>query len=162
MKTAIVYYSLSENTKYVADVIASCGDNSCDMIRLKPKKAYPDKGFKKFFWGGKSAVMGDMPELESYSFDADLYDQIIFGTPVWAGTFTPPLRTFISENPKVKQKKIAVFMCMSGAGAEKALAKLKEYLGVPSFVAELVLIDPKDKKNENNMNKINAFCKMLQ
>ncbi len=60
MRTAIVYYSMSGNTKYVADKIA--GElrisGEVDVIRIEPVKAYPGQGAKKFIWGGKSAVMG--------------------------------------------------------------------------------------------------------
>ena len=93
MKTAIVYYSMSGNTKFVADKIAE--KIGADVIRLEPVEAYPDKGIRKFFWGGKSAVMEEKPELVEYEFDAGQYDMIIFGTPVWASNFVPPLRTFI-------------------------------------------------------------------
>ena len=46
MKTAIVYYSMSGNTKYAADKIAE--KIEADIIRIEPEKAYPDKGAKKF------------------------------------------------------------------------------------------------------------------
>lgn len=58
--------------------------------------------------------MGEAPALQPYEFNIDVYDRIIFGTSVWASTFAPPLRTFIYENPDVKDKKIAVFTCFSG------------------------------------------------
>ena len=53
MKTAIVYYSLEGNTKYTADKISELLKTSCevDVIRIEPEKSYPNKGFKKFFWG---------------------------------------------------------------------------------------------------------------
>ena len=96
MKTLIVYYSLEGNTEFAAEKIAdACG---FDTLRLVPVKKYPDSGFKKFFWGGKSAVMAETPELEPYTFDADSYDRIIFGFPVWAGNVTPPIRTFVKDN----------------------------------------------------------------
>lgn len=163
MRTAIVYYSMSGNTKYVADKIAdgikTLGE--VDIIRIEPRKAYPDKGAKKFFWGGKSAVMGETPTLQSYEFSMEKYDRIIFGTPVWASTFTPPIRTFINENPDIKDKKIAVFTCFSGGGADKAIDKLKRYIGIEKFEAELILIDPKEKVKEENNDKITEFCSML-
>ena len=163
MKTAIVYYSLEGNTKYTADKIADLLKASCevDIIRIEPEKAYPDKGFKKFFWGGKSAVMAEAPTLQPYEFDAEQYDRIIFGTPVWASTFTPPIRTFINENPAVKEKQIAVFTCFSGGGADKALKKLQAYLEMEKFVAELILVDPKDNIKEEDNVLIEEFCKKL-
>ncbi len=164
MKTAIVYYSLEGNTKYTADKISELLKTSCevDVIRIEPEKSYPNKGFKKFFWGGKSAVMAETPTLQFYEFDAAQYDRIIFGTPVWASTFTPPIRTFINENPAVKKMQIAVFTCFSGGGADKALKKLKEYLGINDFVAELILVDPKDKVKEADDALIAEFCEKLK
>ncbi len=37
--------------------------------------------------------MGEKPKLQPYEFKTELYDRIIFGTPVWASTFAPSLRT---------------------------------------------------------------------
>lgn len=163
MRTAIVYYSMLGNTKYAADKIADKlkASDEVDVIRIEPEKAYPDKGFKKFFWGGKSAVMAETPALQPYEFDVEKYDRVIFGTPVWASTFTPPLRTFINENPTVKDKKVAVFTCFSGGGADKALQKLKTHIKIEQFEAELILIDPKDKVKEEDDTKIAEFCAAL-
>ena len=163
MRTAIVYYSMSGNTKYAADKIAGLlkASGEVDIIRIVPENDYPDKGVRKFFWGGKSAVMGDAPALQPYEFSIEKYDKIIFGTPVWASTFTPPLRTFINENPDVKGKKIAVFTCFSGGGADKAIDKMRKYIGIEKFEAELILIDPKEKGKEEDNAKIAEFCSAL-
>ena len=159
MKTLIVYYSLEGNTEYAATKIAEVCE--FDALRLVPVKEYPASGFKKFFWGGKSAVMAETPELEPYTFDADSYDRIVFGFPVWAGNVTPPIRTFVKDND-LKGKRIAAFACQSGSGAEKAFAKLKEAIGINKLEAELVLIDPKVRQNAENDRKINDFCAKLR
>ena len=159
MKTLIVYYTLEGNTHYAAKKIASLLD--ADMLRIKPVKTYPRKGFRKFLWGGKSAVMAETPELEPYTFDASAYDRIVFGFPVWAGNVTPPLRTFIKEND-LSGKRFAAFACQSGAGAEKAFEKLKAALGIQELDAELVLIDPKTKPDPINEKKISGFCGKLK
>ena len=159
MKTLIVYYTLEGNTHYAAKKIASLLD--ADVLRVKPVKTYPRKGFRKFLWGGKSAVMAETPELEPYTFDASAYDRIVFGFPVWAGNVTPPLRTFIKEND-LSGKRFAAFACQSGAGAEKAFEKLKTALGIRELDAELVLIDPKAKPDPKNEKKISEFCGKLK
>lgn len=162
MKTAIVYYSMLGNTEYVAEQIKSClGDTKdMDVIQIEPQKAYPDKGAMKFFWGGKSAVMGEKPKLVPYKFDVGNYDRIILGTPVWASNFAPPLRTFLHENPDISKKEIAVFACCSGDG-KKAIDRLKKYLGIDGFKAEMILIDPKDKPDTKNLNIIKEFCEKI-
>ena len=159
MKTLIVYYTLEGNTHYAAKKIASQLD--ADVLRVKPVKTYPRKGFRKFLWGGKSAVMAETPELEPYTFDASAYDRIVFGFPVWAGNVTPPLRTFIKEND-LSGKRFAAFACQSGAGAEKAFEKLKTALGIRELDAELVLIDPKTKPDPINEKKRSGFCGKLK
>ena len=153
MKKAIVYYSMSGNTEYVAKYISK--KVGADLIKLVPKKEYPDKGLRKFLWGGKSAVMGETPLLEDYKFDASKYDQIIFGSPVWASSFTPPIRTFIKDNKEeLKNKKISVFITYMGGGAEKAISKLKDFLEIDKFASELVLIDSSNEKDK----LIDDFC----
>lgn len=160
MKTAVVYYSMSGNTQYAAEKIAK--GLGADLIRIEPKKAYPDQGMKKFFWGGKSAMMGEKPKLMPYEFRAEDYDRIIIGTPVWARSFAPPIRTFIVQNPELRGKKIAALISFSGGGADKAGAKLRAAIGIEQLEAELVLIDPKDRPDEANDAKIEEFCKKLQ
>ena len=82
-KTIIVYYSMSGNVKQTAERLAA--ETGAELLALHPVKAYPDKGAKKYLWGGKSALMGEKPKLYPYSFNADRYDTVIFGAPVWAG-----------------------------------------------------------------------------
>ena len=158
MKTIIVYYSLEGNTAWAAERIAA--GIGAELLRIEPVKAYPDSGFRKFFWGGKSAVMAETPKLLPYAFDASAYDRIVFGFPVWASNVTPPIRTFVKEN-RLQGKRIAAFACQSGSGAEKAFDRLKTALGIDALEADLILIDPKDRPSEGNDRKIRAFCEKL-
>ncbi len=52
--------------------------------------------------------------------------------------------------------------CQSGAGAEKAFAKLCDYIGIDEFYADMILIDPKARPSEQNDLTINTFCMKLQ
>ena len=158
MRTLIVYYSQGGNIAWAAEKIAA--RLGADTLRLEPVKAYPASGFRKFFFGGKSAVMAETPALLPYRFDPGDYGRIIFGFPVWAGNLTPPLRTFIRDND-LGGKRVAAFACQSGSGAEKAFGKLKEALGVDALEAELILIDPKDRPDPACEEKIRAFCRLL-
>ena len=156
MKAAIVYYSMSGTCRKVAELIEK--EINADLIELVPKKAYPDKGFRKFYWGGKSALMAERPELEAYAFDADSYDFIIFGTPVWASTFVPPLRTFIEENRKgLSSKKIAAYATYKGSGGEKTLKKLEEELRIDRFFKEAAWLETDVTRKAEVLVK--EFCK---
>lgn len=160
MKTAIVYYSLNGNTALAAERIA--GKLGAKLIRIEPEKAYPDKGLKKFFHGGLSAVKNETPKLKPYSFNAEDYERIILASPVWASNIAPPLRSFIEQNrAALAGKRLAAFICLSGSGAQKAMEKLKACLGVEALDAELALIDPKSRANEENDRLIANFCDAL-
>lgn len=161
MKIAIIYYSQSGNVDFVANEIAKHVD--ADLIRIEPEKAYPDKGFKKFFWGGKSAVMGETPTLVPYEFDAQKYDVVVLGYPVWAGTFAPPIRSFAEQNKNVLQsKKIVAFATSSGGNAEKSFAKLAAHLKVDTLASTLSLVDPLVKPSDDKLAQIEAFCAQIE
>ena len=161
MKTAIVYYSMHGNVRYVSEKVAK--ELGADLIELKPVKAYPDKGAMQFLWGGSAVTFKKKPDLEPYSFNAADYDLVIIGTPVWAGSFTPPLRTFF-ENNDLTGKKIAVIATSGGGDSAKCLQAVKEATKADSLAATLSLVDPKDKPSDNVEKEISQFieaCKAL-
>ena len=124
MKTAIVYYSMHGNVRYVSEKVAK--ELGADLIELVPVKAYPDKGAMQFIWGGSAVTFKKKPELEPYTFNASDYDLVIIGTPVWASNFTPPLRTFF-ENNDLTGKKIAVIATSAGGDSSKCLEAVKAF-----------------------------------
>ena len=158
MKTLIVYFSLNGNTKWAVEQMAAV--LPADTLALVPKSAYPDKGFKKFLWGGKSAVMKETPELEPYAVDLAQYGRIIFATPVWAGTFAPPLRSFIRAED-LSGKEFAFVACSSGGSPGKAFAGLKALLNISGDVPTLGLVDPKARPKAENEAALRAFCEGL-
>ena len=161
MKAVIVYYSMSGNTEYAEKKIGE--QLGADLVCIEPEKAYPSKGLGKFLVGGKSAVSKAAPALKPYQFEAAAYDCVVIGMPVWAGSVTPPINTFVKENLEALQgKKIAAFVCSKGGGPEKALDKLKNALGIGAFAAELSLIEPKNKADAANEMRITAFCNALK
>ena len=158
MKTLIVYYSLEGNTKWAAEQLAARLD--ADTLRLVPKEAYPDKGFKKFLFGGKSAVMKETPELEPYTVDLAPYERVILATPVWAGTLAPPLRSFIRAE-SLGGKQIALVASSMGGSPGKTFVNLMAMLGLSGDIPTLSLRDPKSHPSKANEEAMEAFCKRL-
>ena len=103
MKNLVVFYSLEGNTKFIASQIAK--KVNADILELKTKKEYPNKGFKKYFWGGRSVLFNQKPELIESDKNINEYDNIFIGTPIWVGTYAPPYDTFLAEN-KIYNKNI--------------------------------------------------------
>jgi len=147
MRTLVVFYSLEGNTKYIAETVAE--QLHADLLELKPKKEYPTRGFQKFFRGGKSAIFRECPELINRNTDVSVYQNILIGTPVWAGTYSAPVNSFLKQN-HFEDKKVALFACYAGGGAEKCFHQLKKELANNTFVGEKAFLDPlKHDKEEN-------------
>lgn len=159
MEIAVVYYSLEGNTKFAAEKIA--GELGADLIPLKPVREYPKGKFSKYFWAGKSATFREKPELEVNRFDAKQYDIVILGTPIWAGTFAPPLRSFVRKN-RLAGKKAAIFACCSGGSTEKCFSQLKKELRGCSVLSTLRLVDPAGNDKPEEAEKIRDFCADLK
>lgn len=147
MSTLIVYFSFDGNTKFIAEKIAET--INADIIELKTSKKYPKEGFLKYFWGGKSVIFGEMPKLINNSIDLNRYETIFIGTPVWAGSYTPPIKSFI-EQYKPQGKRIALFASHGGGGAEKCFEKLKGALPGNKFIGEIDFVEPKKNPEESS------------
>lgn len=124
MKTLIVFYSLTGNTKKIALAAALAAGG--EMMEIKIRKEIPSTGFWRYFWIGMQAVKssGLMP-LEKNPND---YDLIFLGGPVWAGNFAPAIRSFLSK-AKLKNKKIALFCIHGGDTPGQAIANLEKKIG---------------------------------
>ena len=157
MKAIIVYYSLEGNTKLIAEKLADL--IGADLLELVPKKAYPTGNVSKFFFGGKSAVMSESPELEPYNTDISEYDTVIFGTPVWASRCAPPIRSFL-ENNSISGKRAAAFACASGKSAGRAFNQIEE-LSQCKLAATELFIDPKRGRDSSIEEKLAELKKKL-
>jgi len=108
MKNWLYYYSLNGNTKFIAGQIAL--ETGADVLELKPKTDIPEKGFMRYLWGGREVMAKQTPLLSDPGKKAEEYEMIFIGTPVWAFSFAPAVRSFF-KNVHLENKKIALFCC---------------------------------------------------
>ena len=158
MKNLIVYYSLEGNTRLIAEAIAK--EIDADILELKPKKEFPSSGFKKYMWGGMSAMFKQKPALINEGVDLTKYNNIFLGTPVWAGTYATPFNTFIAKN-KIEHKNIALFVCYAGGKTEKCFSNFKKALPGNYFIGEIDFLDPLQNNTEENILKVKKWIKTL-
>lgn len=152
MKKLVVYYSLDGNTRFIARKLAE--KFQADLLELKPEKEIPKKEPFKHLWGGKQVIMSESPKLEDHGIQPDEYDLLLIGTPVWAFTFAPPIRSFLKEH-QIKNKKVVVFCTHQGMPG-RIFANFKKALKRNDVLAEI------DFKNvlgdqEGNLRKLNDF-----
>ena len=147
-KVLVVYYSLEGNTKFVAENIAEFA--KADILQLKPIKDI-SPGLMKYLWGGRMAMMKTEPELEPYDIDPKDYDLIFIGSPIWAWTFSPPIRSFITRS-KLRKKRLALFIT-HGNGPKEAMSRFKAALEGNKILGEIDLFEPVRRGTQKEAKK---------
>lgn len=111
MKTLIVYYSFTGNTKRIAEKIqASTG---ADIARIETVQPYPADYNQTVSQGNDEVRRGFKPEIKPLGVDVASYDRIIVGTPTWWYRMAPAVLTFLS-NANLKDKVVVPFMTNAG------------------------------------------------
>ncbi len=124
MKTIIVFYSLTGNTKKVAESIAEI--LKCDIEEIIDYKNR--KGFLGFLISGRDAILKKTTQISPISKDISQYEHVIIGTPVWASNITPAIRTFITNYREVFKN--VSFFCTMGFSGDKNVFRELELLCV--------------------------------
>ena len=125
-KSIILYYSFEGSTKRVATYLGEKLNIPCEQIKLE--KDFSSKGFTKYVWGGSQVVMKKKPTLETLYVNLDEYDTVFLGSPIWAGSYAPAIRTLL-EDGILKDKNIAFFYCHDG-GPGSAETKIKQAVSI--------------------------------
>ena len=104
MKTLVIYYTRTGNAKFMAETIAGeLGADIEEVIDLKNRQ-----GKLAFLPAGRDAMRGKETEIAQTKRTPTDYDLIIMGQPIWAGSPTPAIRTYLNKND-LSGKKVALF-----------------------------------------------------
>lgn len=134
----VIYYSLKGNTRHIAQEIAQA--TGADLLELRTPQEPQSKGFAKYVWGGAQVVMRRRPRLEPWDADLAAYGLLFIGTPVWAFTYAPPLRSFLAAFT-LRQRRVALF-CTHEGGPGKTLLHLRRALAGNEIVGERDFLTP--------------------
>jgi flavodoxin len=157
MKKLVVYYSLDGNTRLIAETIAETV--GADILELKPVKEITRNNFIKIFAGGKQAILKAEPELHLLNVKPEDYDLIFIGTPVWAWTYAPTLRTFFKTH-KLKNKKVALFCC-HGGGPRNFFEKFEEAVAGNTILGRVEFKDPIRNAKERDVQMARDWSKLI-
>ncbi len=157
MKRAVIFYSLSGNTKKAAKVIAD--KLQADLHEVSFVEPLPTTKFKQMMEGGRQATFGICPKINGMPSDVSMYDEIIIGTPIWASKCASPINTVLAVK-EVADKVSAVFTFSGGGDNGKCIKLLKKSL--PNMKHEVALCDERGKKAVDNERKLHAFLKEMR
>ena len=154
MKTLIVYYTRTGNSKFAAETIAAeVGADVEEVVDLKNRK-----GRLAFLSAGRDAMQGKLTEIAETKRNPLDYDLIVIAQPVWAGSPTPAIRTYLKKND-LSGKKVALFFTDS---SDKAVEKTKAIIPNSTFVGELALPAEEFENREEAQKKIGEWCSTLK
>ena len=145
MKKLFIYYSYTGRGDIVAQKMQEKG---YDIRKVETVKSLP----KSFFWGmmvgGFQAGAKKKAALKEFDQDIFNYEEIVIGSPIWNGAFTPAINSVLSLLDLSNKKLSFVFYSGSGEG-KKAVKRInKEYPNTPY----IFLKDP--KKYPEELNKL--------
>ncbi len=132
MKALVVCYSNSGTTRVVAERIAA--HLGADIESIEEKKQRPQlllDGEKPQAGGGAlaraamAAVFGLGSDIREPQHNPAGYDIVIVGSPVWGGSLTPAVRSYLKRNRKTFNR--VAFFCTAGDPAKlRALNQMRK------------------------------------
>ena len=123
-KVAVVYYSQSKvgNTATVAKWIAKYTGG--ELVPIEAVEAYPDaygetlKAAKKDMENGGTRAIKAVPSLDGY-------DVVFIGSPIWYGTYAPPVAEFFKTH-SFAGKTVVPFCTHGGGGAGRYFVDVRK------------------------------------
>lgn len=111
MKTLIVYYSYTGNTKKIANAIKN--NLNCDILEVTPKIPFSNDYDEVVAEYQNNSIKDKYIEINDIGIDLKEYDKIIIGSPVWWYTICPVITSFLKKYD-LSGKKIYPFATNAG------------------------------------------------
>jgi flavodoxin len=155
MRSLVVYYSRSGNTRFVAEKISQeIGADTEEIIDKKKRK-----GLLGFILSGYDATRGRVTKIAEMERSPKDYDLVVVGTPMWNKRITPAVRTYLRDH-NFSGKQVALFCTNLGSQPERVFKTLKELMPGCNFFGELT-ITRAQKDREITEKKISEWSKSL-
>ncbi|MFH1836374.1 MAG: NAD(P)H-dependent oxidoreductase [Methanobacteriota archaeon] len=161
MKTLVVYFSLTGNTKKVGELIAE--KLGADVEEIKLSKALSGMNDPRIFTSFLGCLLGKLPELAPLEHDLKAYDLVVVGGQVWCFSLSTPLKAFFNKNSEKLPEKVAFFLTHGGMRGQAAVNTMRKSSG-KTPVATLILREENvksgdyEKKTEEFAEKISGLA----
>jgi flavodoxin len=117
VKTLVVYYSRTGNTRLIGNEMAAALGADVEELKDGKNRAGPIG----FLLSGMEAKRKITVQFEALTHNPADYDVVVVGSPVWANDMCSPIRTFLAQH-KTALNNVAWF-CTSGSIDPKYAAR---------------------------------------
>lgn len=137
VKTLVVYFSASGNTKNAAQYIAEATNG--DLFAIEPKDAYTDEDLdwtndnSRVNYEHKNESARNIELIASTVDNWDSYDTVFIGYPIWWGIAAWPVDTFVKAND-FTDKTVIPFCTSTSSDLGESGELLKEMAGTGNWL----------------------------
>jgi len=124
-RTLVVYYSRTGRTRRIAREIAEALGADVERIEEPGDRS----GFFGYWRSGREAYRKLSPVIEPAVRDPSRYALVVFGTPVWAGHVSSPVRAYIGAHAG-QFRSMALFCTHGGSSAAKVFDEISGLVGL--------------------------------
>jgi len=148
-KSLVVFYSRTGTTKEIAGAISKKLECDTEEIFTADNR----KGFFGFMKCSYEAIFKKLPAIREINKNPASYDIVIIGTPIWVGTMSSPIRTYLSQNSEYF-KNVAFFCTHGGSGGSRAFGDVENIVAKkPLAVLELKQEEVREKDYSQKIEK---------
>jgi len=155
MKCLVIFYSRTGCTRKAAKSIAA--SLKADLAEVFEKKKR--HGVLGFVFAGRDAMKKALVEIIEPRHEPDSYDCVVVGTPVWAGSMVPAIRTYIEKNSS-RFKSVAFFACGSSEQGQSFFQEMSKVSGKEPVAT--VCFRDKEVKDDSFESKVPGFAAKLE
>jgi flavodoxin len=157
MKTLVVYYSKSGNTRRVAQEIAKAlGAETEEIVEVGVKRT----GILGFLRAGRGGMMREKSQIETPKKRPGDFDLVFVGSPVWGWNLAPAVRSYLAA-VDLGQKPMALFCTMGSNGAKKTFESIHELAPGSKGLGELAVLQSELGNLDALARKVGAWAKEM-
>ncbi len=158
-KILVVYFSLSGNTREIANQIKAATGG--DIFEIQPVKAYPED-YQTVVDQAKEEINSNYkPELKTKVEHMESYEVIFVGSPNWWSTIAPPVSKFLSEY-NLSGKTIVPFITHGGGGMAQTVADITALCPNSTVLDALVVSGSTVKTSQDKVSEWLRGLKIME
>lgn len=157
MKTLVVYYSKTGNTRRVAEEIAKTLSGETEEIA---EIGVNRKGILGFLFAGRDGMRGRSSQIEAAKKKPADYDLVFVGSPVWGWNLVPAVRSYLTA-ADLKGKRVALFCTMGSNGEKKTFESMRELSPNSKALGELAVRQSEIKSPDALAGRVASWAREM-
>jgi flavodoxin len=155
MKALVVFYSRTGTTKRVGEELAQMLGGDCEDLHDTKKRSGP------LGWvsAGRDATQKKLTTLAPLKHDPSSYELALLGTPIWAGSLSSAMRTYITAH-KSKFKRVAFFCTQRGTDNQQLFDEMEALCEL--HPVDVLAISQEEVKKGAYQDKLRQFADGLK